>query len=558
MGASKLKINSEVISAVKELRENTFLRHFSKRFINDLTLLGTVEVLEPNIKVTAEGQMTSQLYILLSGELEVRVGGERVTALHAKGEVIGEMSLIAGAKCTATVETTKKCRVISFQHKDLRELLLKSDHEYLAEFYKAFSKVLTERIVKTNEKARKFELTNAELTKLHREIDEINQKRLEEIAFEKKMTFKKVEEVYNKNIVPLFDDLKDVTGPLSAEDAFSIKKQVTETTEVLKPLIANYSTEQSLADKRVLLVESDRKQQRIAKMALRGSGLGLDLASNKAEAEQLLRDKKYDILLVTEDMLEVTELAHQVNKEMEQVIMTSKSVSTYIQYFEDHPYLTNIVSRNEEDRAFTIKNIFSTVGKLANDDIFGMEKYLSWGAEIQTHNIVRSDERPEIVEKMAQQFEEFGLRPSVIDNCRMVAEEMLMNVLYDAPVSPDGKPLYNHLDRTQVVELKKSERGIFRFACDGLIAAISAEDPFGAFKKEILMKYLSTCYAGKENEMHKGKGGGGLGIHLMIETSDLMVFNIHQGFRTEVIALFNVDKGASDKIKNPSFHLFYR
>jgi hypothetical protein len=51
------------------------------------------------------------------------------------------------------------------------------------------------------------------------------------------------------------------------------------------------------------------------------------------------------------------------------------------------------------------------------------------------------------------------------------------------------------------------------------------------------------------------KGGGGRGIHQIIENADLVVFNIRPNVRTEVIALFNIDPKAQGD-KHPSFHLF--
>jgi hypothetical protein len=42
---------------------------------------------------------------------------------------------------------------------------------------------------------------------------------------------------------------------------------------------------------------------------------------------------------------------------------------------------------------------------------------------------------------------------------------------------------------------------------------------------------------------------------MMIENSDLTIFNVHHMDRTEIICLFNLEK--SNEEQKPTFHLFY-
>jgi hypothetical protein len=82
------------------------------------------------------------------------------------------------------------------------------------------------------------------------------------------------------------------------------------------------------------------------------------------------------------------------------------------------------------------------------------------------------------------------------------------------------------------------------------------EDPFGAFKKETILKYLEHNYSGSTESINVayGKGGAGKGIYLITENSDLVIFNVSKGFKTEVIALF--DLGPSNEKRNSSLHYF--
>ena len=134
-----------------------------------------------------------------------------------------------------------------------------------------------------------------------------------------------------------------------------------------------------------------------------------------------------------------------------------------------------------------------------------------------------------------------------------------MNAIYDAPTDKDGKSLYNHIERTQELILKPEEQGLVRFATDGMLIAVSVQDPFGSLKGSTILKYLDANYSGTAGDINakEGKGGAGRGLHQIVENSDLVVFNVDPGKKTEAIALFNVEvKEAAHQ--NSSFHLFIK
>src|SRR5207253_5524759 len=187
--------------------------------------------------------------------------------------------------------------------------------------------------------------------------------------------------------------------------------------------------------------------------------------------------------------------------------------------------IPHIVSRDEGDRTFTVKNIMTTVTKLLSRDIFGLEKYLSWGVEIQSSQVVSSKQRAELITQVDTYFGNLGIRRANRDRIRTVIEEMLMNAIYDAPADAAGKSLYNHLPRTTELALKPEEQGVIRFATDGMLIAISVQDPFGSLKGSTILKYLEHNYAGDAANLNpaEGKGGAGRGLHQIVENSDLVV-----------------------------------
>jgi hypothetical protein len=292
---------------------------------------------------------------------------------------------------------------------------------------------------------------------------------------------------------------------------------------------------------------------------LGGTGVLLDLVSNVEEGRQKLEANKYDLVIFDPPNLELGNHARSVHPNMHTVLMTSDQVPTYLPALKRLSAIPNIVSRNEGDRTFTIKNIVTTVTKLLSQDLFGLEKYLSWGADIQSKQVTSSKQREQIIAEVDAYFEKLGVRRSNRDRIRNVLEEMLMNAIYDAPVDSSGKSIFNHLPRTHELVLKPEQQGLVRFGTDGMLVAISVQDPFGSLKSSVLLKYLEANYSGQAADLNaaEGKGGAGRGLHQIVENSDLVVFNVESAKKTEAIALFNVEAKEAAQ-QNPSFHLFMK
>lgn len=337
----------------------------------------------------------------------------------------------------------------------------------------------------------------------------------------------------------------------------NFERNLHEIEEIFRPITTLYKVNQAIRSKKVLLAVSEKSQQIIAKMALRGTGVELDIVSNFKEGWELLEQKFYDILYVDEQSIELAALAHRQNIDTQFVFMTSENVADYLPTLLKYPFLTNIVSRREGDRTFTLKNILTTVGKLSSGDLFGIDKYLSWGIDIQETLITGSDRREVLLQKMEDYLKNLGIHRNLISKSVLVAEELLMNAIYDAPCDTQGKALYNHLPRTEPVYLKPEEQGMFRYACDGVLLAISVEDPFGAFHRETILNYLQHSYNKTADVEHKDKGGAGYGLYQIMEITDLLVFNVKNEIKTEAIAIFNLDMNKAKSVSGTSFHYFY-
>lgn len=175
------------------------------------------------------------------------------------------------------------------------------------------------------------------------------------------------------------------------------------------------------------------------------------------------------------------------------------------------------------------------------------EKFGSLGSLLQATasteavNVTSAKQRHELKDCMLNFMKKFKVRTTISDRCFLVAEEMLMNAIYDAPTDPNsGKSLYNHISRKEDILLSSIQTSIFEYGAQGKIAAVAVTDPFGALTKETLIDYLESCYSGRAGEMNEaaGKGGAGRGLHQIVENSDLTVFQVKRGKKTRVVSYF--------------------
>jgi CRP-like cAMP-binding protein len=465
-----------------EIRNFGFFKSFSEDLLLQIsTMMGNVSFKKGEMLIR-QGQGNDSLYFLRSGSLEIVLSGEVVAKVEGIGEVIGEMSVISSNPATTSVLAADDVECFVVKVEDFEHVHPKDRDQFEAILYRLYSTILVERLVKANEKARLFEITNRELNRVQADF-------------------------------------------------------------------------QALGKKNVLLVESDKKQQVIARMAVGGTGVQLDIASNKDEAEANFLGKKYDAILCEEQYLDILIDAHKNKISPHLVLLTAEDVRNNLARMKGLPFVDNIMSRNAEDRSFTVRSLLTTMVKVLNRNIFGLEKYLAWGVEIHQRQVKCSKDRDTLKGDLVEHFKKSGIRMTILDRVNTAVEEMLMNAIYDAPTDYQGQAIYNHYSRQTEVNLEKHQESVLKYAFDGSMIAVSVEDPFGALTKEVIISYLESCYYGNAGILNANKGGAGRGLHQIIENSDLTIFNVKKGVKTEVISLFSLDVGRKEH--KPSFHYFF-
>ncbi len=548
---------SEIAS---ELSQYSFFSAFPNDFLLMFSTMAQPISFHVGQVLLQQGQQNDCLYFLRSGRLSIEVDGEKVSELFVPGEVFGEMSLINHQPIAASVRAITEVEAYQISE-DYFKSLPPKDHQHFQQLlYRVYASVLSERLKNTNQKAKRFEKTNRELLTTQDQIKTVNRNLEQEIIRRNQELVQKIRNLNASHLEPAQAALgmwvqKD-PPTISSVEAQWLLRSVSEVVDFLKPLTELNSMTGQQQSKKVLLFDANKKQQVVAKLALGGSGVDLTIASTVEELDVYLKEMKFDLILSDTAVREASDKLVELSKTTPVVLIVSTDMNFYLETlkaFPDQPYF---ISRNVENRSFTIKNISTTVAKILNQDFFGIDKYLSWGSRILQEPVIESKGRLNLIGKMREHFQSYGIRPVILDRVHSVTEELLMNAIYDAPTDNVGSPIYNHLPRTEPIVLTETQQSRLMYGTDGVLLAVSVEDPFGSLTKAIIMKYLESCYSGAAGSLNLEKGGAGRGLHMIVESADLTIFNVKKGQRTEVISLFNLEQN-KEIAHQPTFHAFF-
>jgi hypothetical protein len=148
-----------------------------------------------------------------------------------------------------------------------------------------------------------------------------------------------------------------------------------------------------------------------------------------------------------------------------------------------------------------------------------------------------------------------GARGPVRDRMALVAEELIINGMYHAPVDANGKPLYRHMPRKDLAKLAFDRKVKVACASNGQHFAVAVRDAYGTLDKDVVLKFLGKGTS-KNLEPEQRESGAGLGLVTALKNANKLVFNLAPGSGTEVIALFDLDLLAQGRNGVRSVHVF--
>jgi hypothetical protein len=198
------------------------------------------------------------------------------------------------------------------------------------------------------------------------------------------------------------------------------------------------------------------------------------------------------------------------------------------------------------------------LAKILGGKIFGMSKYVPWGTQIHEVSFRRSGVKQELLGELARFCEQMVIPKRLARLAGTVADEFVMNALYDAPTDASGAPIFTEIDRNQEVELPRPHEARFRYCCTGESLVLSIFDSFGSLDAPTVRANLLRTLSGGEDQVRRGSAGAGVGLFLAFKALADWVINVHPGRGTEMIGVIRAGGTYRDHVAMPkSFNLFF-
>lgn len=144
---------------------------------------------------------------------------------------------------------------------------------------------------------------------------------------------------------------------------------------------------------------------------------------------------------------------------------------------------------------------------------------------------------------------------SLTDIAIQVADELITNAVFSAPVDYEGAPLYAEQLRTIEITLSSNKRARFFAAFSDERLIIGCEDLYGSLRKDFLMDHLRRVFREDQARPRSHTAGAGLGFKYMIENSTNFYIYSERNTRTLIACGFLLENLRSNRSAQKHIHL---
>jgi hypothetical protein len=197
------------------------------------------------------------------------------------------------------------------------------------------------------------------------------------------------------------------------------------------------------------------------------------------------------------------------------------------------------------------EELIATVQKLIRNDLFGLEKYMAWGAEVRSYTLDNALDRDAAVARLAADVVAVGLPDRIGSLVSVIADELIANAIYAAPVDGSGTRMRAQEPRDTSRALTGRDAVTVRWATDARYLAIEVGDKWGSIDVAAVTQKLA-----RGGNQVSAQGEGGMGLPLAYACANQLVIDCEPSARTEVIALLDVRYKPTELARTASFHAF--
>lgn len=150
-------------------------------------------------------------------------------------------------------------------------------------------------------------------------------------------------------------------------------------------------------------------------------------------------------------------------------------------------------------------------------------------------NYHRSDQKSEVLSKIISAVRKISPRSTLLEDVRLVADELFSNSLYNAPFVAQNKVI----ERSEKIVLDPAQGGRFLLGADAERVLIVCEDSFGSLDLDSLVVRMKNCLeSGKGKMINTGQGGAGIGTYMIFETCVSLYTAVDKSKKTIFACLF--------------------
>ena len=202
------------------------------------------------------------------------------------------------------------------------------------------------------------------------------------------------------------------------------------------------------------------------------------------------------------------------------------------------------------------EELLVTVQKLRRGEAFGLDKYISWSAEVRSHTLDDTRQRDHAVAALTADLSAIGLPERVATLAGVIADELIANALYIAQLD-DRKQRYRAAEapeRGAPPQRSRPLRGrdvvTLRWASDARYVAIEVRDRWGTLELDAVTGRLVS------GKSAAAAGVRGVGLALAYACCNQLVIDLEPDVMTEVIALLDIREPRIALGRCASYHAF--
>jgi len=208
---------------------------------------------------------------------------------------------------------------------------------------------------------------------------------------------------------------------------------------------------------------------------------------------------------------------------------------------------------DEQDLAIGLRRML-----LPRSEPMGAAPYLIEGFSVIESLVSSSSEKNHTLESVLDLAAALDLSDEKKRRIEVATEELVLNALYDAPRTTDGKQRFAGADRRTPVTLEPGHEARVQYGCDGRNFVVAVCDRFGALERLHVTGSLVKLLQPTGPRPAAGVSGAGLGLMLTYGAANQLVVHSLPHRFTEVTAVMHVSGSNRTALaRGSALHLYF-